>query len=213
MPRIAQLASPPLGELIDRVNKHSNNFMAEQIALATGAQVFGPPGNWEKTGRAFERFLTEVGLPAGSYQIRNASGLHDVNRMTARQLVAVLSYMHHHPRLAPEFLASMSVAGAAGTLSNRMQDTDAAGVLRAKTGTLSVASALSGFVTAKRGEVLAFSLIVNNFAAPVADVWAAQDEIGAVLAAWDTHCGPLGASPAVSSALVGAPQAVEVALP
>ncbi len=188
--KIAQISSPRLKDLIDRINKHSNNFMAEQIALATGAHVYGPPGNWEKAQQAIELFLDDVvGLTPNSYAIRNASGLHDVNHMSPRQLVKVLAHVYGQPRLRPEYVASMSVAGTAGTLSSRMLDSDAVGVLRAKTGTLSIASALSGYVTAKRGEVLAFSILVNDYTTPVSEIWAAQDEIGAALAAMDSACG------------------------
>jgi D-alanyl-D-alanine carboxypeptidase/D-alanyl-D-alanine-endopeptidase (penicillin-binding protein 4) len=172
--------------------------MAEQIALAAGATLFGPPADWDKAQRTIERFLVEqVGLQPGQFAIRNASGLHDVNRVSPRQMVAVLRTMYRDPRLRPEFVASLSVAGSSGTLSSRMRDTDALGLLRAKTGTLSISSALSGYVTAKQGETLGFSIIINDYKTPISELWAAQDEVGVVLAAHDTHCrtAPLAAGP------------------
>lgn len=187
--KIAQLASPRLADLVSRVNKHSNNFMAEQVALVTGAELYGPPGNWQKAQTAIELFLNDViGLDPSSYTVRNASGLHDVNQISPRQLVQVLAYMYNQPQMRPEFVASMAVAGNAGTLSTRMLDSEAAGVLRAKTGTLSIASALSGYVTAKRGQVLAFSLVVNDYTTAISEIWAAQDEVGTALATLDTRC-------------------------
>ena len=105
--------------------------------------VLGPPGTWDKAQKAVGRFLEgRVGLAPSSYTLGNASGLHDVNRMTPRQLVQVLEYMWHQPALGPEYIASMAVASGSGTLSDRMRDSDATGLLRAKTGTLSIASAL-----------------------------------------------------------------------
>lgn len=187
--RIAQLASPRLSEIVTRVNKHSNNFMSEQIALATGARVYGAPGTWDKAKKAIETFLAgNVGINAGSYALHNASGLHDVNRVTPRQLVRVLDFMYGEPRLRPEYMASMPVAGTSGTLSGRMRETSASGLLRAKTGTLSIASALSGYVTARRGETLAFSLLVNDYRTTIDDIWAAQDEVGAAMAGFDSRC-------------------------
>ena len=44
-PILASLSSLRLTDLVNRVNKHSNNFMAQQLALAMGARVFGCPGN------------------------------------------------------------------------------------------------------------------------------------------------------------------------
>lgn len=200
--KLAQLASPRLSELINRVNKHSNNFMAEQVALAAGAAAYGAPATWEKAEKAIDAFLVqEVGLTPDSYKIRNASGLHDVNRMSAKQLVEILRYMYHRPRLRPEYVASMSVAGASGTLAGRMRETDAWGLLRAKTGTLSIASALSGYVTAKQGETLAFSVLVNNYKVAISEIWTAQDEVGMALATMDSACVPAG--PALSRGASG----------
>jgi D-alanyl-D-alanine carboxypeptidase/D-alanyl-D-alanine-endopeptidase (penicillin-binding protein 4) len=181
--KLTSVESPALAEVVSDLNKSSNNFMAEQIALALGAARQGAPATWEKARASLEGFLEdEVGLERGSYRIGNASGLHDVNRMSARQLVRVLEYVQRSPAMAPEFVASLAVAGASGTLTDRMRSTDAAHLLRAKTGTLSNASALSGYVTTKGGDTLAFSIIVNDYRCPVSEVWRVQDRIGAALA-------------------------------
>jgi D-alanyl-D-alanine carboxypeptidase/D-alanyl-D-alanine-endopeptidase (penicillin-binding protein 4) len=62
-----------------------------------------------------------------------------------------------------------------------MANTAASGRLRAKTGTLSGVSALSGYVTTEDGEQLAFALVVNH-ARSVLRAREAQDSIGARLA-------------------------------
>ena len=181
---LVSLESPRLAELLLRVNKNSSNFVAQQVAQTLGAELYGAPGTWEKGRLAIESFLaTEVGIPRGTLVISNASGLHDVNRVTPRQLVKVLSFMRHRPDLWPEFSASFAVAAGSGTLAPRMHDTDAAHLLRAKTGTLSIASALSGFVPAKSGETFVFSILVNDYTTSVHDVWQVQDAIGDLLAA------------------------------
>jgi serine-type D-Ala-D-Ala carboxypeptidase/endopeptidase (penicillin-binding protein 4) len=207
VPRLATLTSVRLAEIVNSLNKSSNNFAAEQVALTLGAARFGPPATWEKAQSAIEAFLEgEVGLKHGSYQIRNGSGLHDVNRVSPRQIVSVLEYMRDQPAIAPEFVTSLAVAAGSGTLSERMQKTDAAHLLRAKTGTLSTASALSGYVTAKSGETVAFSILVNDYPTPISEVWAVQDQLGALLAGLRFGAGgePLAAKPAA---------AVEVAIP
>ncbi len=182
-PRVATIASTRLAEIVTDLNKNSNNFTAQQVALAVGAARFGAPGTWDKAQAAIEEFLeAEVGFKRGTYLVRNASGLHDVNRLTPRQIVAVLDYMFKQPEVKPEFVSSLAVAAGSGTLSDRMRNTEAAHLLRAKTGTLSNASALSGYVTAKGGETLAFSIVVNDYRTPISEVWTAQDQIGALLA-------------------------------
>ena len=180
---MVSLESPRLAELLLRVNKNSSNFVAQQVAQTMGAELYGAPGTWEKGKLAIEKFLaTEVGIPRGSYVVSNASGLHDVNRVTPHQLVRVLTYMHTRPDLWPEFSASFAVAAGSGTLAPRMHDTEAAHLLRAKTGTLSIASALTGFVPAKSGETFVFSILVNDYTTSVHDIWQAQDALGDLLA-------------------------------
>jgi D-alanyl-D-alanine carboxypeptidase/D-alanyl-D-alanine-endopeptidase (penicillin-binding protein 4) len=192
--RLVALASPRLAEMAQKVNKHSNNFMAAQIARVLGAEVYGPPGTWEKGRQAIEAFLAdEVGIERNSYILGNASGLHDVNRFTPRQMVRILEHMARRPSLKPEFVASLAVAGGAGTLSERMGESSA-GLLRAKTGTLSSASALSGYVTCRSGEALAFSIIVNDYQVSIQEVWRVQDDLGALLAEVDFSGRPAAAA-------------------
>ena len=78
-----------------------------------------------------------------------------------------------------ELLASLPVAGRTGTLHDRMRARPATGVVRAKTGTTSNASALSGFV----GDRYVFAVLQNGL--PVSFTWArvAQDRFATVLAA------------------------------
>jgi D-alanyl-D-alanine carboxypeptidase/D-alanyl-D-alanine-endopeptidase (penicillin-binding protein 4) len=61
------------------------------------------------------------------------------------------------------WLDAQPVAGVDGTLRGRLRGTMAAGNLRAKTGTISNVSALSGYVTTAAGERLVFSIIVNHY--------------------------------------------------
>jgi D-alanyl-D-alanine carboxypeptidase/D-alanyl-D-alanine-endopeptidase (penicillin-binding protein 4) len=165
--------------------------MAAQIARVLGAEVYGAPGTWEKGRQAVEAFLAdEVGIERNSYILGNASGLHDVNRFTPRQMVRILEYMARRPSLKPEFVASLAVAGGAGTLSERMGESSA-GLLRAKTGTLRSTSALSGYVTCRSGETLAFSIIVNDYQVSIQEVWRAQDDLGALLAEVDFSAPPV----------------------
>ena len=79
-------------------------------------------------------------------------------------------------------MEALPIAGMDGTLKNRMKGTEAEGILRAKTGTLSGASCLSGFVYTQDGEPLVFTIMMNNYVGSSATARRAQDEIGAVLA-------------------------------
>jgi D-alanyl-D-alanine carboxypeptidase/D-alanyl-D-alanine-endopeptidase (penicillin-binding protein 4) len=82
----------------------------------------------------------------------------------------------------PVFRRSLAVAGVDGTLKTRMRGTAAAGNVRAKTGTLNVASSLSGYVTTASGHTLTFSLLMNGDPVDYAAAHAAQDPVAVLLA-------------------------------
>jgi serine-type D-Ala-D-Ala carboxypeptidase/endopeptidase (penicillin-binding protein 4) len=179
---MVSMTSPRLADLMEKVNKYSNNFMAGQLARALGAEVSGAPGSWDKGEEAIQKFLKErVKVSAPLPVIKNASGLHDVNRVTSKHVTELLCFMAQEPKHEIEFLNSMAVAGGVGTLQSRMQEGSANLVLRAKTGTLSIASALSGYVTTQSGELLAFSVLVNHFQQGIQPIWKMQDAIGEAL--------------------------------
>ncbi len=110
-----------------------------------------------------------------------ASGLSELDRLTARSMVALLGYAHASPWSAA-FHASLPVEGESGTLKNRDKGTTARGNLHAKTGTTNTVAALGGYVTARDGEILAFSFLYNG-----ADRWnakTAMDHMGVTMAEW-----------------------------
>ena len=199
-PKLLRYTSPRLAEVIGPLNKYSNNFMAAQLAYTLGAEVHGAPGTWAKGKQVIDAFLQgEVGLRAGSYTLRNASGLHEVNLFTPRQLTRLVAHVAQEGRVGPEFINSLATAAGIGTLQDRMHDGPAAHLLRAKTGTLSGACALSGLVPTRDGTMLTFSIIVNGFRR-VEDVWAVQDRMAHALAGLDFaqagSAAPAGRTPA-----------------
>jgi len=190
--------SESLGEIVRRLNKTSNNFVAEQLLKTLGAQVKGGPGSWPKGIQAVEEFLAEVGVPRGAYLMKNGSGLNDTNRFSARQLVTLLRAMWGRFPLHAEYLASLPVAGRDGTIRWRMEGTEAVGRLRAKTGTLENVTSLSGYVQSAGNRTLAFAILVNDFAGRPAGAVRSVDAIGTALAASGGAPGALGVALAVA---------------
>jgi D-alanyl-D-alanine carboxypeptidase/D-alanyl-D-alanine-endopeptidase (penicillin-binding protein 4) len=95
--------------------------------------------------------------------------------------------MHGH-RLGDVFREALPLAGADGTLQNRMKGTAAAGNIRAKTGTLQYVNALSGYVTTAAGEPLAFSVMLNNYSSDgLSSARDDIDEIVVMLASFKGH--------------------------
>jgi D-alanyl-D-alanine carboxypeptidase/D-alanyl-D-alanine-endopeptidase (penicillin-binding protein 4) len=175
--------SESLGEVVRRLNKTSNNFVAEQLLKTLGAETRGVPGTWASGIDAVEEFLAEAGLPRGSFVMKNGSGLNDANRFSARHAVTLLRAMWQRFPVAAEFLSSLPVAGRDGTIRWRMDGTEAVGRLRAKTGTLENVTSLSGYVETADRQLLAFAIFVNDFEGRASRAARAVDALAAALAA------------------------------
>ncbi|MFO0620495.1 MAG: D-alanyl-D-alanine carboxypeptidase/D-alanyl-D-alanine-endopeptidase [Polyangia bacterium] len=160
--------SQPLGVLVRDINKRSNNFTAEQVLKSLGADASGKPGSWQKGLQAVSRYLETLGILPGKYQMVNGSGLFDSNRFTAAQVVTLLRAAYRDFRIAADFVASLAVAGADGTIAHRLGGTPADRYVRAKTGTLNGISCLSGYAATPLSALqpvrppLAFSILVND---------------------------------------------------
>jgi D-alanyl-D-alanine carboxypeptidase/D-alanyl-D-alanine-endopeptidase (penicillin-binding protein 4) len=174
--------SPALAEIVRELNKSSNNFDAEMLLRVLGAEASGAPGSWPAGVAAIESFLAEAGLPAGSYVLRNGSGLNDTNRFSAGQITRLLTYVARKTTFFPEYASSLGIAGRDGTLRLRMDGTAADGRLRGKTGTLSDTTALSGYVKLANDETWVYSIIVNDGAARRRRLVASVDLLAAHIA-------------------------------
>jgi D-alanyl-D-alanine carboxypeptidase/D-alanyl-D-alanine-endopeptidase (penicillin-binding protein 4) len=183
--------SETLDIVLKKLNKHSSNFVAEQLIKTLGAEGKGPPGSTARGIEVIEEFLErDVGMRRGSYVMRNGSGLNDTNRFSAAQHNVLLKYMWDRFPLAPEFLSSLGIAGKDGTIKYRFEGSDAVWRLRAKTGTLENVSALSGYVQGVGGERFVFSVLVNDFPGRVSTVLQHIDAVGGAVAATGSTGGP-----------------------
>jgi serine-type D-Ala-D-Ala carboxypeptidase/endopeptidase (penicillin-binding protein 4) len=176
---IASTLSPPLDEILRFMNRESDNFTSELILKQLGT-LDGKRGTTTRGGKVVRRALAEAGVPLAGVRIADGSGLSSRNRLTARALIAMLRIAWMDTELRPAFVLSLAVAGRNGTLEDRMKRRPAAGRVLAKTGTTSIASALSGFVKNR----FAFAILHNG--RPVSHFWArrAQDRFAAVLASY-----------------------------
>ena len=185
--KLGEIVSPPLRELIRDFLKPSQNLETDLIFDFTGEMT--RPTNaptWQTSEdcalNALHDFLTTNGLPAGEVHFDEGSGLSRNNLTTANATVSLLQFMAKQSA-GKDFIAALPTAGVDGTLRRRMRATPAFDNVQAKTGTLRWANALSGFVTTAAGEHLAFSLILNRYAASSQDKPADElDKIAVMLA-------------------------------
>ncbi len=159
--------SPPLAVVIHELGKRSSNFHAEQLVRTLGGEVMGRPGTWHKGMEAVAKYLDGIGIAKGSYTMINGSGLYDSNRFSAEQIATVIRASMRDFRIASEFMSSLAVGGADGTLAHRMAGTAAQRYVRAKTGTLEKVSCLSGLAGAPGQKPLVFSILMNDIRSPL----------------------------------------------
>jgi D-alanyl-D-alanine carboxypeptidase/D-alanyl-D-alanine-endopeptidase (penicillin-binding protein 4) len=122
--------------------------------------------------------LAQAGVPLAGVRLVDGSGLSLLDRLTTNALASLLTVMWQDTEIRLELLSSLPVAGRTGTLEDRMRRGPATGVVRAKTGTTSNASALSGFVAAH----YVFSVMQNGYPIALGSARVAQDRFAAVLA-------------------------------
>ena len=115
------------------------------------------------------------GLSNDSYVIADGSGLSRYNYLSSEALVRILRQMRTDPKHASAFSESLPIAGRDGPLSRRLAGTPAEGRVRAKTGTIDNARAITGYVHTVGGERLIFSILANNFTVPSGTIDAAAD--------------------------------------
>lgn len=160
---LAEVSSPPLSALVERMLTNSDNDLAEALARQT-AVATQQRADFAGGGRAILAQLKKLQLPVSGVSFKDGSGLDRADRLTANLLTALLVKAGDpdHPELRP-VLTGLPIAGFTGTLSTRYAD-GAAGIVRAKTGTLSGVNTLAGTVVDQDGRLLAFAFLASNTA-------------------------------------------------
>jgi len=187
---IATFQSPPFSLIAAQTLKPSQNLYTELILRTLGK--LGPLSvatnssgeTSEDAGlEAVKSFLKTAGIRPESLVLSDGSGLSRNDMITAEASVQLLTFMSRH-RYAEVFWQALPIAGVDGTLRNRMKGTAAENNVRAKTGSLSSAASLSGYVTSGAGEKLVFSIMVNNFPSDLEPRVTCIDPIAVLLASF-----------------------------
>ncbi|UIX31887.1 D-alanyl-D-alanine carboxypeptidase/D-alanyl-D-alanine endopeptidase [Streptomyces sp. GQFP] len=178
---LAKVSSPPLSALVERMLTNSDNDLAEALARQTALATKTRP-DFAGGAKAIHAQLKKLGLPMTGARFADGSGLNRADRLTPDLLTALLAKAGDPSR--PDLRAALTglpVAGFTGTLSARYTD-GAAGVVRAKTGTLTGVNALAGTVVDRDGRLLAFAFLAANTTSPT-EAQAALDRTATALAA------------------------------
>ena len=134
---IGFVRSDPLRRLLTKLLRPSDNFIAEMLGKGLGAETRRPPGTIAKGAAAIQAWTDDRNA---GFTLHDNSGLSYANRVTAEGIVRMLWEAEDAP-WGPDLRRALPTGGQ-GTLRDRLRDVR----FRAKTGTLTDVSALSGWV-------------------------------------------------------------------
>lgn len=157
---LATHTSVPLGEDMTLTLKVSQNLHAELYLRMLGRQ-FGTDGSIEEGSRVVRAFMQRAGMLPQDFFFYDGSGMSDEDRVSPRALNALLRYIAAQP-WGMQYRAMLPVGGVDGTLDDRFMKGPLHGRVFAKTGTLDEVNTLSGYVTAKSGRTIVFSIMCNG---------------------------------------------------
>ena len=150
------------------INQTSNNHMSEALLKSTG---FYKEGNYSlDTGKAtVNKHLTKKTFDFQGFNYADGSGLSRSNVITPMSQVKFLSELMNEKHF-DSYFKSLPIGGQTGTLRSMFLNTEAYGQVFAKTGTLNRVKTLAGYIKTKKGKLLTFSLLINNYNGSVAQV-------------------------------------------
>lgn len=178
---VAAEPSPTMHRLVYEMDQVSDNFFAETLTKDI-AVAHGVLGSTHAGVALTHRYLHNLGVNLAGATLVDGSGLSKDDRLSPRQLVGILRRAAAQP-YGWYYRHALPLAGVSGTLSKRMTSGPAHRNALAKTGTLDGASTLSGYVTARNGHQIVFSIMMNRRHINVTAAHALQDRIVQLLAA------------------------------
>jgi D-alanyl-D-alanine carboxypeptidase/D-alanyl-D-alanine-endopeptidase (penicillin-binding protein 4) len=159
---LAEHESKPLAELVNWINKESDNFYTEMILKTLSAKTGEQPGSFEHGIQQVRKFASGIGLDTTFIRMNDGSGLAGGNFNKTAILSELLVIMQDHPE-SEAYFNSMSVAGIDGTLAHRLKGTPLYNNFKGKSGFVTGVRTLSGYFEAQSGRKLIVSLATNNF--------------------------------------------------
>jgi D-alanyl-D-alanine carboxypeptidase/D-alanyl-D-alanine-endopeptidase (penicillin-binding protein 4) len=184
LPLIHMQSSLPLGQLLSRMGKDSDNFVAEMVLKTLGAERTHTPGRSRDGVAVVIDILKQLEVPTTGLVMLNGSGLFQGNRVSSELLTALLTAMYANPSFRADYVAHLAVGGVDGTLVRRFRKLPRARIVRAKTGTLDNAIALSGYVLGPSPDrAYAFSYLANGVSGKQSQARGLADQLVELLAA------------------------------
>jgi len=176
---LLRLESPTAAEVVSMVDAYSLNVETEALL-----RHLDPAPSGKSAAPALRRLyamLSATGIDTLDLSFVDGSGLSPLNLATPRAFVRWLASLDRDSTLGGIFRESLAAPGAVGTLQKRFPSLAPKVLLRAKSGTLTNVSGLSGYLTTEEGERVAFSILSNGNRSSVSAAHAAEEEIVGIL--------------------------------
>lgn len=153
--------SPNLSDIVYWTNLKSNNLYAEHMLKYLAYKTNGL-GETNDGTEIITSFWKKKGVDISGFFMNDGSGLSRSNVITTKTEAQILRVMATE-KTYKDFYASLPVAGKSGSLGNLCEGTVAENNLRAKSGYITRARGYAGYVKNKKGEMLCFSVLANNY--------------------------------------------------
>jgi len=154
--------SHTLDKIVTETNIESNNLFAETLlkTIAWKKTKFGD----DQTGiEMVTNFWKSKGVNLNGFYMADGSGLSRFNAVNTKQLSEILRVVTKDSLLFKKFYESLPIAGKSGSLGRLCKGTLAEDNLHAKSGYMTRVRSYAGYVTSKKGNLLSFAIIVNNY--------------------------------------------------
>jgi serine-type D-Ala-D-Ala carboxypeptidase/endopeptidase (penicillin-binding protein 4) len=177
-------SSIELRELLQMINKHSDNFYAECLFKTLGSAYSGQQGNSLFSTQAILNYIDDNSIYSTGTTIVDGSGISRFDQVTAGALVGLLEKVYFNIKQFDDFFNSLSIAGVDGTLRKRMIGTPAENNFHGKTGTLNGVSSISGYVTTADNDDIIVCMMFEYTKGGTTKYKSIQDRIIEILAGW-----------------------------
>jgi len=185
LPGVTTLAthkSDSLAADVTYTNKVSQNLHAELLLKSLARRSFCSKGSTAEGARLIRAYLLNAGLDPNDFIFFDGSGLSGHDLVTPRATAKLLQFATTQPWFAA-WKSSLPIGGEDGSLASRFAQPPLKDHVFAKTGTLSEARALSGYLDAASGRIVIFSIMVGNHLPGTHDDQVTMDKIVAAIQA------------------------------
>lgn len=168
--------SEPLYELIQWMNRESDNFYTEMFLKKVASEVYNVQGTTELGLEIIKSYMHDMSFDTTQVSLKDASGMAPATLLRANDLNQYLLKVQQKGYF-PYLYESLSVGGRNGTLSYRFRNSPVGGRFYGKTGFVTGVRSLSGYLETESGQELVVSIFTNNYTARTSHVDLIQQRI------------------------------------